>query len=298
MDQTTRKPAPDPRDLAAAAELARVEGLARRIETPTAAGRLVWREWGGEHAGPDAASGHLAPLVLGHGAQGAWSHWVRNVEALAAGRRVLAVDLPGHGDSDMPAAESHEAIAAMLAEGLRQVLGSEQADVVAFSLSGTLFAWTLALHPGLARRLVLVGCGGLDTPHGHVDLKPSRGLTGEARRAVLRGNLLGLMLHHEASADDLAIHQLVVSARAARLKSAPALVLPDRLLRVLPRVPVPVDAIWGEFDRPHPDPAVQEAALRTVRRLVRFNIVPDAGHWAMYERPEAFGVALKAILEN
>ena len=56
-----------------AALLASFEARARRVETPCGEGSLVWRIWGD---GP--------PLVLGHGGQGAWSHWIRNIDALAA----------------------------------------------------------------------------------------------------------------------------------------------------------------------------------------------------------------------
>jgi pimeloyl-ACP methyl ester carboxylesterase len=74
------------------------------------------------------------------------------------------------------------------------------------------------------------------------------------------------------------------------------MVLPDKLLRILPEVRCPVAAIWGEFDRPHPDPQVQRAALLSVCPEAAFEVVPDAGHWAMYERPEAFEQALAKVL--
>jgi len=41
--------------------------------------------------------------VLLHGGGGSWTHWVSNILPLVeSGRRVLAVDLPGMGQSDMP----------------------------------------------------------------------------------------------------------------------------------------------------------------------------------------------------
>ncbi|PEQ14054.1 alpha/beta hydrolase [Novosphingobium sp. PC22D] len=269
-----------------AAILAELDARARRIETPCGEGSMVWRVWGeGE------------PLVLGHGAQGSWQHWVRNIDAyVAAGRMVIALDLPGHGDSAMPARSDHAGVAGPMAHGLREILGARlPVDICGFSLSGTAFAYMAAFHPGVARRLVLVGCGGLDTPHGAIDLGRVSGLTGEARRARLKANLNGLMLHDPDSADDLAIAMLLPNAKAARLDIS-GFVLPDKLLRILPEVAAPVDAIWGEFDRPHPDPAMQEAALRSVRPQAGFRVVEGAGHWAMYERPAAFDAALLGIL--
>ena len=66
-------------------------------------------------------------------------------------------------------------------------------------------AWALR-HPERFRRLIIVGTGGLDTPHGHVDLGRVGGLEGEERRAAIRRNLLGLMLHHPDTAHALSEH--------------------------------------------------------------------------------------------
>ncbi|MBW8755479.1 MAG: alpha/beta hydrolase, partial [Sphingomonadales bacterium] len=237
-------------------------------------------------------------LVVSHGAQGAWSHWIRNIDRLSAERMLIAVDMPGHGDSAMPATEDHRGISAALAAGLREILGGRQADLAGFSFGGCAFGHFAAWYPELVRRLVLIGTGGLDTPHGHVRLGRVAGLKGEERKAMLRSNLLGLMLHHPDSVDELAEHLLVVNARRARLATAADLVLPDKLARILPEVSVQVDAIWGEFDRPHPDPALQEAVFRRTHPDCDFRVIADAGHWAMYERPEAFDAALLDILRQ
>jgi pimeloyl-ACP methyl ester carboxylesterase len=74
--------------------------------------------------------------------------------------------------------------------------------------------------------------------------------------------------------------------------------MPDRLLRILPEVKVQLDSIWGEFDRPHPDPEVQEEVLRRFDPGLDFRTIADAGHWVMYERPEAFNAALLDMLSQ
>lgn len=268
--------------------IASYEARAERIDTPCGEGTMAWRIWG-----------EGQPVVLGHGAQGSWLHWIRNIDALvAAGFRVIAADMPGHGDSAMPATPDHAGIAEAIAAGLRQVLaGQLPADLVGFSFGGTAFSYTAAWHPDVARRVILVGCGGLDTPLGHVDLRRAKGLEGAERREALTLNLLGLMLHARESVDELALHQMVATARKARL-DVPGLVLPDRLLHILPEVKVPVDAIWGEFDRPHPDPEVQEQVLRRIQPGTDFRVIAGAGHWAMYERPGAFDAALIDMLRQ
>lgn len=280
--------APPSTELDMPPEVAAMEARPQRIETPCGDGTMVWRVWGEETG---------KPVALAHGAQGSWTHWLRNIDALVdAGYRVLAADLPGHGDSAMPATPGHVGISRALADGLRQILGEgRRADLVGFSFGGVAFTWLAAQHPDVAHRVILIGCGGLDTPHGHPDLVRISGLRGEERRAAMKRNLLGLMLQHEDTVDEFALWQLIHNARRARL-TVPHLVLPDRLCLILPDVTVPVDAIWGELDRPHPDPAVQEEALRRFKPDADFRVIPEAGHWAMFERPDAFNATLLAML--
>ena len=271
--------------------LAECEARSRRVETPCGLGVMVWRVWGPEK--PDSP-----PLVLGHGGQGAWSHWIRNIDALAQHYAVIVPDLPGHGDSAMPGAVDHDTISANIAAGMREILvGGQQANFVGFSFGGAVFAHFAARYPDLVRRVVVVGTGGLDTPHGHIDLGRVGGLEGEDRRAAIKRNLLGLMLHHPDTVDEMAMHLLVANGRQARLPVVD-LVIPDKVLDALPRLTVPLDAIWGEFDRPHPDPALQEFVLRRFQPDMDFRVIADAGHWAMYERPEAFNAALLDMLSQ
>lgn len=276
-----------PIDAASAAVVADVERRARRFETPCGDGVLVWRAWGG---GP--------PVLLAHGSHGGWSHWIRNIDALATGRTVWAPDLPGYGESAPAEREDQDAIADALAQGLRQLVGPElPLDVVGFSFGGVACAYLAANHPELVRRLIIVGSGGLDTPVGHIEMQRLRGLEGEARRDVLRANLLALMLHHRDSVDELALHLQVTNGQRARLDPSP-LVLPDKLLQALPRITAQIDAIWGEHDRPHPVAAGQEPVLRRFQPALEFRVIADAGHWAMYERPAAFNQTLLELLDQ
>ena len=276
-----------PIDAEPAAIVADFERRARRFETPCGDGSLVWRVWG---SGP--------PVFLAHGGHGAWSHWIRNIDALARERTVWAPDLPGFGESAMPPAVDHEAISGAIATGLRQLIGAElPLDIVGFSFGGVAAAHLAAFHPELVRRLILVDTGGLDLPMGHIDVRGVRGLDDTERRSVLRANLLSLMLHDPASADELALHLQATNGRRARIQ-AEKLVLPDKLLRVLPRVSVQLDAIWGEYDSPHPDPAAQASVLRRFHPDLDLRVIPGAGHWSMYEKPAAFNHTVQDLLSR
>lgn len=96
------------------------------------------------------------PLVLLHGGIGAGELLAPIVPALAAARRVIAVDLQGHGhtaDVDRPFRPETMAddVAALI-----EHLGLERADVMGYSLGGLVSLRTAIQHPRLVRRLVLV----------------------------------------------------------------------------------------------------------------------------------------------
>jgi pimeloyl-ACP methyl ester carboxylesterase len=271
-------------DAEALVVVADLERRARRFQTPCGDGFLLWRAWG---SGP--------PVLLTHGAQGSWSHWIRNIDALARERTVWAPDLPGYGESAMPPREEQAAIAEVLATGLLELLAPElPLDIIGFSFGGVVAAHLAALHPELVRRVILVGCGGLDTPVGEIHLRRVRGLEGEERRAAHRANLLGLMLHHPASVDELALHLQVTNGSRARLNAAP-LVMPDKLLEALPQVSARLDAIWGAHDRPHP-PVGQEKVLHSIHPDLDFRVIAGAGHWVMYEKPVEFNHTVLDLL--
>jgi pimeloyl-ACP methyl ester carboxylesterase len=96
------------------------------------------------------------PLILLHGGLGAIEMFGPNLDALARGRQVIAVDLQGHGrtaDIDRPL--SIELMAGDIA-ALIEHLGLGRADVMGYSLGGGV-AFQLALqHPELVNKLVLV----------------------------------------------------------------------------------------------------------------------------------------------
>jgi pimeloyl-ACP methyl ester carboxylesterase len=278
LDDTTRMPD------------ALVQGLdlhAEHFETPCEGGRVAWRAWGVGR-----------PLVLFHGAHGSWTHWIRNIDALRARYRVLAPDLPGHGESDLPARpEDVRSFAEAIASGLRHSSEVGPFDLVGFSMGGVIAAHLSALAPDLVRRLVVIDSGGLGTPPGPISSTRVRGLEGEALRAAHRANLLGLMLHAEAAVDDLALHVQASNVPRTRVQPAP-LVMPDKLLEALPNVRAQIDLIWGEHDRAHPDPELQASVVRRFKPGATLQVIEGAGHWVMYEKAAAFNERLIRLLDE
>lgn len=211
-------------------------------------------------------------------------------------------DLPGYGDSDaLPEPVSFDALAQALEAGARALIPAEVSlDVVGFSLGarvGVLLANRLAVR---TRRLVLVGANfvddsGPDRP-GFINWKK---VSAPAKRmAALRNNLNLMMLADPASIDDLALHLYATDVGRQRTRPASLLgrsPLRDDLARLAPNVRVSGISGAGEQVFGHVLER-QASAVRDVRADGAFYLVPDGGHWVMYEAAESFNRLLLRLL--
>jgi pimeloyl-ACP methyl ester carboxylesterase len=96
------------------------------------------------------------PLVLLHGGVGAIEMFGEVLPLLSEGRQVIAADLQAHGrtaDIDRPL--SFESMADDIC-ALIEHLGFEEADVMGYSLGGSVALQTAIRHPQLVRKLALV----------------------------------------------------------------------------------------------------------------------------------------------
>src|ERR1700694_364711 len=97
-----------------------------------------------------------SPLVLLHGGCGSVEMFGPNVELLAAGRRVIGVDLQFHGRSPMAGRPMQFETMADDIAALIKELKLERAAIMGFSLRGRGALRTAIQHPELVERLVLV----------------------------------------------------------------------------------------------------------------------------------------------
>src|SRR3954451_9395691 len=107
--------------------------------------------------GPDDPAG---TIVFIHGLSGSWQNWLENLPHFARTHRVVAMDLPGFGASEMPAEKISINGYARTVDALLDGMGIEKAVVVGNSMGGFIGA-ELAIRSGTTvDRLVLVSAAG------------------------------------------------------------------------------------------------------------------------------------------
>jgi pimeloyl-ACP methyl ester carboxylesterase len=249
---------------------------------------MTWRVWG---AGP--------PLLLLHGASGSWTHWIRNIPALASRFTVYAPDMPGFGDSDTPPPpHTAEALAALVLAGLEGVVPSPRpVDIAGFSFGGIVGAIMAARAPTRVRTLIVLGAGGFGLPR--APMRPLVRITpamtaAEVARAH-RENLNAVMLADRARIDDLAVHLQTENLRRARFRSG-GIPESEALLAALPTVRARLAGIWGAHDAfVGGDVESRRRRLAAHQPDLDFRVL-EAGHWVIYEAADEVNAALLAML--
>jgi pimeloyl-ACP methyl ester carboxylesterase len=222
-------------------ELDRLEELVQRVEVRVDAGGevIVAR-----------CAGRGPAVVLLHGGSGSWTHWVRTIPALAGHFRVIAIDLPGFGDSSLPGTvRSAHDLARRTSQAIRHLVPRGTYGLVGFSFGGIVAGLVAAHRRARVNRLVLIAAGGLGlggTVKGTLLPVPADG-SEEDCRAAHRHNLSVLMIADPAKVDDLAVAVHAENVAKARFRTGdiPA---SSTLADALPAVRAPITYLAGDRD--------------------------------------------------
>ncbi len=253
------------------------------------------------------------PLIFIHGLSGCWQNWLEQLPLFARDHRVIAVDLPGFGQSEMPAEEISISLYADAIDELMGELDIEEARIVGNSMGGFVGAELTIQHPQRVERLVLLAAAGLSIESIRTERK--KGLRHRAENIVffslghiasrshqvalrprLRHALLLLVAAHpQKLPGPLAAQQVLGSGKPGFSDALEAMCrypLRDRL----EKIGCPTLILWGDKDRlvPVKDAAIFEELIPDARKIV----YEDTGHVAMMERPARFNSDVKAFLDE
>ncbi len=253
------------------------------------------------------------PVIFIHGLSGCWQNWLEQLPLFARDHRVIGVDLPGFGQSEMPVEEISISGYADAIDELMEKLDIEAARIVGNSMGGFIGAELAIQHPARVERLVLVAAAGLSIES--IRTQRTTGLRHRAENIVffslghvaahsaqvalrprLRAALLMTVAAHPAKLPGpLAAQQVLGSGKPGFSDALEAMCrypLRDRLEKIA----CPTLIIWGDKDLlvPVKDAAIFEELIPDSRKI----IYTDTGHVSMMERPARFNSDVKAFLDE
>ncbi|WP_413992347.1 alpha/beta fold hydrolase [Labrys okinawensis] len=253
--------------------LTNAEATARQYRMPSVPGDIVYWEWGASRE---------TTAILVHGGSGSWLHWFPIVEQLAPRHRVIAVDLPGFGESTT----SRIARIDQVSDGLGLLLGaagSKHTEIVGFSFGAVVAAMALdALNWPFRLHVVSpagFGSSAIDQNR-FVPWKSAK--TPEGRLSAHRRNLVAGMVACGDYATPTVVMAYARAVEAAQFDSR-QVSYSRRFEALLPMARI-ASATWGGSDAfAGADLPRRVKLFREAHQSVPWFVVEKAGHWLQLE---------------
>lgn len=252
------------------------------------------------------SGGSGPPMFLVHGGHGAWVHWYANLATLAQHHTVVALDMPGFGQSADAVAGSG---LADIARSVGDAIGAIRAglpfaaqdlpfNLCAFSF-GTLVATELALQqPQAVRSLLLINppaLGEVSPEVKSIQARAAHLARAQGLHCGLELTLSELMLCQAMRIDVHALALLEYGVRNTRFVSR-SLARATRLLPMLGALSMPAYVVLGEND-PHQrhELALRRALLEQLLGASNVSVMAGAAHWLQYDDPERFNALALSV---
>jgi len=250
-------------------------------------------------------------IVFVHGLGGVWQNWLLNIPPFMDRYRVVAMDLPGFGGSEMPAERISIQGYARAVDALLEAIGVRTATVVGSSMGGFIAAELALAFATRVERLVLVSAAGLSVEYQRREpllslarmTAPVNAWVFAHRRDIFvrrprlrRVALQSVVRYPERFSAALTWEQLTGTGKPGFVGALDA-VMSYSFRERLEQIEVPVLIVWGGNDL-----MVPVGDARRFEQLIGANarkqIFEDTGHAPMLERPTRFNELLAGFVAD
>ena len=232
-----------------------------------------------------AGDGDKLPVILLHGFGGNTENWALVQPTLASDRRVVAIDLPGHGRSGKAIADGSFTGMAKLVGDVIDALGIERFHLFGHSYGGGIALALAGVRPDAIASLVLVAPAGMGSPVNRSFVDAYR--SADDRRTVKAA--LELLFKDPALASrqlvaDVLKQQRIDGVRGALDTIAAAMFAAEDSSQS-PTIARPADTlvVWGSEDA-----VVAPLASERLPDAVTLTVLDSTGHMPHVEASSAF----------
>lgn len=236
-------------------------------------------------------AGDKSSLVLVHGAGGSYLHWPPDIRYLI-GENTLALDLPGHGNSGGDGEATIRAYAQAVVTFLDE-MEINQVVLTGHSMGSAIAQWLCLDHPERVNGLILVGAG--------AKLRVHPDIIQLASSETTFPKLVSLVMKWAFSPQ---ADQRLVELAGERMASVPSAVVHNDFLACdafdvrdrVDQIQQPALVICGSEDQMTPPRFSEFLAERLPN--ARLEIIPDAGHMVMLEKPDTVARLIRGFLDE
>jgi len=241
----------------------------------------------------EAGGGDGVPIVFLHGVGSDKSVWRPQLAHFGTGRRAIAFDYPGYGDSDpAPAGTTRDDYAEAIHSAMH-ALDVERAHVCGLSLGGVVAVALCHAVPNHCASLILADTFAVH-PDGHTIYDRSLAATDLRAMAEARVDVLLAQPADPVVRSEVVETMARIDPAAYRI-GAEAVWLADQRDRAA-AIRVPTLVICGTEDKVTP-PALSRELVQIIPGA-RYEPIEGAGHLGNIERPDAFNALVGAFIRD
>lgn len=269
----------------------------------------------------DIGEGPLG-FVCVHGMGGCWQHFSQTLPSLARHGRVIALDLPGFGRSQMPVRRITVELLADTAATLAREAGLDQVVFIGHSMGGPIALRFATRHPQLTHSLILLA-GAVKTFSTLLGLREIRRIARErpkdtaaiyteiltcgipipghvkrtiARHEALRGAALWPYVHSPGSLQPDTVATILAGAGARGVMPTARAIGQSHPYEGLEEIQCPILSVGAAHDRIVP--IIDLETFARIAPTARTVLIEGSGHMMMLERPTAVNGQIDQFLTD